>query len=230
MSSIPYRVADECYDSRTTTKRQQFRSGLLPSAWATRLARFVVAAAARSQGSTRLRQLVRLQLKMRFLSSIRIVRVSLALTVALWMAGFGCLLGCENMESAAASNDVISHENASTIVASGEACASMQSHHCCGKHAAHSAPKATTKKNSNETASLVPALAGIPGLMIDCPLAVNAAAALSKAGSDQSNAALVPVGGRTFLSDSSAPASAFLRPLRLPNRGHTHLRCCVFLI
>jgi hypothetical protein len=167
---------------------------------------------------------------MRFLSSIRIVRVSLALAVALWMAGAGCMLGCGNMVSAATSSDVVSHENTSTIVATGGACASMQSHHCCAKHRAQSAPKASAKTHSDQTTSLVPALAGIPGSMMECPLAVNAAAALSKAGSDQSNAALVAVSGRTFLSDSPAQASAFVRPLRLPNRGHTHLRCCVFLI
>src|SRR5512132_1296833 len=50
--------------------------------------------------STSKRMEFRLARIMRFLSSIRIVRVSLALAVALWMAGFGCLLGCENMVSA----------------------------------------------------------------------------------------------------------------------------------
>ena len=166
---------------------------------------------------------------MRFLSSIRIVRVSLALAVAFWMAGAGCMLGCGNMNAAMAS-DVVLSANASTIVASGGACASMQSHHCCAKHGAHSAPKATAKTNPTDVTMLVPALAGIPATMVDCPLVVNAAAALSKVGSDQSSAALPSAAGRTSLSDSPAQASAFVRPLRLPNRGHTHLRLCVFLI
>jgi hypothetical protein len=220
--------------SATTAERLQKENNSsgdpLPQQKAASDAQFALSASARNQGSTSLRQLVRLQLKMRFLSSIRIVRVSLALAVALWMAGAGCMFGCENMVSAATSSDVVAHENTSTIVATGEACASMQSHHCCPKRGAHSAPQASAKTHSHETASLVPALAGIPGPMMDCPLAVNAAAALAKAGSDQSNAASVSVSGRTFLSDSPAQASAFVRPLRLPNRGHTHLRLCVFLI
>ncbi len=164
---------------------------------------------------------------MRFLSSIRIVRVSLALAVALWMAGAGCLLGCDNMVSAAASSDVVSPENGSAHVGNGEeAPASMQSHHSCAKHGAHSARKAAAKS------MLVPAQASIPATaaMMDCPLAVNAAAALSKAGSDQANVALPAAAGRTLFSDSLALVSAFVRPLRLPNRGHTYLRCCVFLI
>jgi hypothetical protein len=167
---------------------------------------------------------------MRFLSTIRIVRVSLALAVALWMAGAGCMLGCGNMASAATSSDVVSHENTSTLVASGAACASMQSHHCCAKHGSHSAAKATPKTNSNETASLILAVGSTPGTMMDCPLAVNSAAALSKAGSDQASVALPSAGGRTSLSELPAQASAFVRPLRLPNRGHTYLHCCVFLI
>lgn len=170
---------------------------------------------------------------MRFLSSIRIVRVSLALAVASWMAGAGCLLGCGNMMAADASSDASSNAatpaSSSTIVAAGEACASMHAHDCCAKHRTHSASRADTKSNST-TAVFVPGLAATPATMMDCPLAVNAAAALSKAASDQSSVALASTSARASLSNSSEQTSAFARPLRLPNRGHTYLRCCVFLI
>jgi hypothetical protein len=167
---------------------------------------------------------------MRFLSSIRIVRLSLALAVAFWMAGAGCLLGCQNMASAATLSEVATQQDTPQLIDSGDACASSQSHHCCGKHRGHSAAKTTARAERAETATTEPALAATPETMIDCPLAINATAALSKFGSDQSSVALLPISGRTSLSVLQERTKAFARPLRLPNRGHTHLRYCVFLI
>jgi len=177
---------------------------------------------------------------MRFLSSIRIVRISLALAVAFWMAGAGCMLGCENMASAAPSTEVASPANSPAIVVTGEACASMHSHDCCAKRNAHSAAKAVTKSTSDKRQSVADsgkqirfdsaALVGIFPTMMECPLAVNASAVLSKARPDQSNVALPSSSERASLSNPPEQTSAFARPLRLPNRGHTYLHCCSFLI
>ena len=181
---------------------------------------------------------------MRFFSSLRIVRVGLALTVALWMAGAGCLLGCENMVSAAAhgseSAAVSSHAgNSLTIVAAGDACASMQSHGCCArrgaKPAAHSPSKSAPKPAAeSKTAAVTSVASGVElgttsSRMMDCPLAVNASAALSKAKPDTSRAALAQTQGGAPLPLREHP-TALSPPLLLPNRGHTYLRCCVFLI
>jgi hypothetical protein len=196
---------------------------------------------------------------MRLLSSIRIVRVSLALAVALWMAGAGCMLGCENMVAAASSPEVATPAASPTIVATGEACASMRSHDCCAKRGRHSvskpAAKVVTKTKSEfvaesqkknpvaakeqlnssepgniETTSFAPALNATPLTMIDCPLAVNATAVLSKVGSDDSHVALPSSAQPPALVNPLEQTSAIARPLRLPNRGHTYLHCCVFLI
>jgi hypothetical protein len=179
---------------------------------------------------------------MRFLSSIRIVRVSLALAVAFWMAGAGCMLGCENMVSAATSTEVASPANSPAIVVTGEACASMQSHDCCAKRNAHAPSKAVTKSISEKRQfaagsgekvpadSLLAALGATFPSMMECPLAVNAMGVLSKAGSDDSNLALPSRSVMTSLSNPPEQTSAFARPLRLPNRGHTYLHCCSFLI
>ena len=175
---------------------------------------------------------------MRFLSSVRIVRVSLALAVAFWMAGAGCMLGCENMASAAApSREIASPADSLAIVVTGEACASMQSHDCCAKRKAHSAAKAVAKPTSDKSQlvadsghSLFPALAGTFPMMMDCPLALNAMAVLSKATPDQSNVALPSRSELSSLSNPPEQTSAFARPLRLPNRGHTYMHCCSFLI
>jgi hypothetical protein len=167
---------------------------------------------------------------MRLLSSIRIVRISLALAVTFWMAGAGCMLGCQNMASATTLSDVATQPDAPGLIESGDACASSQSHHCCSKHGGHAAAKARARAETAQSATTEPAMAPTPETMIDCPLAINATAALSKFGSDQSSVASLPITGRTSLSDLQERAKAFARPQRLPNRGHTHLRCCVFLI
>ena len=191
---------------------------------------------------------------MRFFSSIRIVRVSLALAVALWMAGAGCLLGCENMMAAAASGEMELPADSPAIVVDGEVCASMRSHDCCAKGGARSAAKLSVKRHAvadspkkfpvqakvllsvveqlpAATASfLIPELSGTHPTMVDCPLAVNASAALSKAGSDDSNVALPSSCDTTSLSNSPVQMNRFGSPLRLPNRGHTYLHCCSFLI
>jgi hypothetical protein len=66
--------------------------------------------------------------------------------------------------------------------------------------------------------------------MMDCPLAVNSAAALSKAKPDLSRLSLTPPIAGYALPGNRAQTTALSTPLRLPNRGHTYLRCCVFLI
>jgi hypothetical protein len=176
---------------------------------------------------------------MRLLSSMRIVRVVLALAVALWMAGAGCMLGCENMVSAVAASEHHLTASAPIIVATGEACASMHSHDCCAKRGAKSASKAATRlaKTANPPIEIAPAsgtVAAEPGVssspMMDCPLAVNATAALSKPRQDQSSTALPSDSVTPSVSITIERSTAFARPLRLPNRGHTYLRCCVFLI
>ncbi|HUS11739.1 MAG TPA: hypothetical protein VMZ30_14830, partial [Pyrinomonadaceae bacterium] len=127
---------------------------------------------------------------MRFLSSMRIVRVTLALAVALWMAGAGCLVGCEDMVSAAAADHGSSTTTSDlTIIATGEACASMHSHDCC-KRGAKSSPKSVTKPSASPapqaaiTANNITENARSPAVaahsvatssaLMDCPLAVNA--------------------------------------------------------
>jgi hypothetical protein len=159
------------------------------------------------------------------------------------MAGAGCLLGCENMTMATASSQIASPASVAAIVVSGEACASLHSHDCCAKRSAQSvskaAPKAAPKsdklnfvsrKNVLAETDLPPALGATPFPMSDCPLAVNATAALSKSGPDDSNVALPASSKTSSLSNPPEQVTSMAHPLRLPNRGHTYLHCCVFLI
>ena len=196
-------------------------------------------------GSTSRRTGLRLSNAMRFFASIRIVRVALALAVALWMAGAGCLLGCENMVAAAAAASApaamsLTPTNSSTIVAAGDACASMHSHDCCARHGSKTAGNSTDKSASQPAAeSKTPAQTSVTALadfgatssmMMDCPLAVNATAALSKAKPDTSRTALAHTSATARLPLPQEQTTALSPPPLLPNRGHTYLRCCVFLI
>jgi hypothetical protein len=167
---------------------------------------------------------------MRMLSSTRIVRFVLVPLLCLWVAGGGCLLGCEGMAAANASSVQEKHSGRHSEVkaASGSACKSSSSHSCCTKHSG--ATKAAAKQTSKSAALLV-SLGGSPsGMMKECPLAVGRTALAAKMRDHEVAAA--PVLARSILPPESglertSPLSA---PARLPNRGHTYLRCCVFLI
>jgi len=167
---------------------------------------------------------------MTFISSMRLARVALSLAVTLWMAGAGCMLGCENMASAAANNAAPNANSLATIV-SGDACASAHSHDCCAKRGAKSAQTAARRPTSQSRVPRDLELAGNTSEpMVDCPLAVNATAALSKSGADHTLGVVANTNATNPVIALTKQRNAFVHPLRLPNRGYTYLQCCVFLI
>jgi len=173
---------------------------------------------------------------MRLLSSIRILRLGLALAVALWMAGAGCMLGCENMVSAVAASDLHPTTKGSELIVSGDACASMHGHDCCAKRSGKSVAQ-SAKKSAQAHARVEHAQAATTSQfeatssgMFDCPLAINANAALTKSRPDQSSVVSLSPGLTPSVSNAGEQTTALARPLRPPNRGHTYLRCCAFLI
>ncbi len=162
-------------------------------------------------------------------SSVRIVRFVLAPMLSLWVAGVGCMLGCEGMVAVATDKSAATtqhSEHIPTIVASGHACASNKTHDCCNKRRPESKTKA---RSGTPDRPLITSERPSSGMM-NCPLAVSRAAVVTKAQGGDTSAS--PALARSTLPAQSsleqiAPLST---PLRLPNRGHTYLRCCVFLI
>ncbi len=177
-------------------------------------------------------------------SSSKIVRFLLAPLLSLWVAGAGCMLGCEGMVASAAAGGIeqsgaLDSEHGSTIVASGHACSSggssaassdelNGSHNCCKKGTTEVQPKA--QQASPSAVTLIQSGASSSSAMKDCPLAGSKEAVVTK--SRRGDASATPSVAHSYL-----PAQKFLEqptPLstlpRLPNRGHTYLRCCVFLI
>jgi len=175
---------------------------------------------------------VRLSLMMWSLSSARIVRFVLAPALSLWVAGAGCMFACGSMVAAAASHSGMSEDQHAgqsvAIVDSGHACSSAKSHDCCAKSKTEDQTKASptevpyTALMASEQSSSREAMG--------CPLAVNGAAVVTKVSSKE-------IAAPAALSTSTYPNENFIeqktslspRP-RLPNRGYTYLRCCVFLI
>jgi hypothetical protein len=116
-------------------------------------------------------------------------------------------------------------ESANTIEAA-ESCHAARSHDCCA-----------TEKPKKQTATRVKQPEGVTSfapaprdMMKDCPLVVNATAVTSK------NSTHVPDPGRvsvavlpSFEKQTLQADHALVVPF-LPNRGPTHLLCCVFLI
>ena len=136
------------------------------------------------------------------LFSSRAVRLLLSVSVSVWMAG-GCLLGCSSTAAGAESKHL------ATTIAAGQSC-----------HAKHT-------KQSTGVPSFVPGPHGVPK---DCPLVVNATAATSKSNGQLPALGRGPVSAPPVVSNTTVQSNTSLVVSYLPNRGPTHLRCCVFLI
>jgi|SRR5215207_52233 len=137
--------------------------------------------------------------------STKIVRLVLALSVSVWMAG-GCLFGCSNSALGAGPVAEGHHSSAQTIVA-GASC-----------HAA---------KHAQRGLNVAPAPRG---MMKDCPLAVSAGAATSKNSNHLPDPGRGPVSVLPVAENRTESSNSFVVIPYLPNRGPTYLRCCVFLI
>ena len=146
----------------------------------------------------------------------RIFHGSIAITLTMWVAGFGCIFGCETASKMA---------TAAVQVHSRVAMATLNhaatNHSCC-------------KRRKNSSQPTVDATLA-PPIMLDngessvsgCPLAANASALASTSSHPQP-----PVVAADHVSPALrvAPSSTVPPPALYQNRGHTYLRCCVFLI
>jgi hypothetical protein len=163
-------------------------------------------------------------------SFLKIARMGLAATLVLWVAGAGCLLGCEGMMTAAASESFTQahHGNGDlNLVVSGEACASAKSHDCCAKRNHSAQPKA--QPTGKQAATLIetdPASTA----MSDCPLAMSRTVVVAKSGARETSSATIVANANLPTQNLIEQPAPLISQVRLPNRGHTYLRCCSFLI
>ena len=153
--------------------------------------------------------------------SLKSVRFLLSVGVSIWMAG-GCLFGCSGTAMGAESE-----HDVQTAVA-GESCHSARSHDCCSQNAKQ--PE-TPKKNIAKQQTNVPSFAPAPrGMMNDCPLVANATAATPKSSGQLPEPGRGLVSALPIIENKIEQSNISHVVAYLPNRGPTHLRCCVFLI
>jgi hypothetical protein len=166
---------------------------------------------------------------------IKFSRLLLALSVSVWMAG-GCLFGCSGGQVMAA--EVSQEETA----VSGDSCNKARQHDCCTRPNAQKLPRPKTKKQVARHASATHTGTGLalstgpsalnapPRSMQDCPLMTNATAVTAKNNGNlpdpgHTSVAMLPAIKNTSKQTEFTPVQSYI-----PNRGPTHLRCCVFLI
>ncbi|MGH9959490.1 MAG: hypothetical protein ACREBC_20580 [Pyrinomonadaceae bacterium] len=152
--------------------------------------------------------------------------------LSLWLAGIGCIMGCEGVLGSAiqpGTSGIQPPAHSTNDVVSGDACASDSSHHCCKKRTSKAEPQ--TERHSSATTVRPMTDRSSSEVGGRCPLAVSRAVVLAKK-LQAKDLDTSPAFGQSII-----PANGFLeqttslsKPPRLPNRGHTYLRCCVFLI
>ena len=181
---------------------------------------------------------------MRSLFSSRIVRSTLAILLTLWVAGIGCIFGCEGMVAIAANRTPHNGRQSEVLsLVSNQSCSSAKSHSCCAMKAESQEANFGRERRSNEfalktqrigpqgttAAPLITTNNPSSGVK-ECPFAVSRVAVTAR-GRDNISGAAATITPSTLHSATPLEQTLSLSsPRRLPNRGHTYLRCCVFLI
>jgi hypothetical protein len=131
-----------------------------------------------------------------------------AAALIVWLAGVGCFFGCEMSVSASTADE---HRAATRA----DSCPAFAGHDCC--HKANSAAAALRPAPPEETTTC-------------CPLARQATSDPARKVS-ASDAPVAAAGSRLgFAPDTRTLTLLASHRPRVPDRGSTHLRCCVFLI
>ena len=157
------------------------------------------------------------------LFSNKALRLLLAVSVSVWMAG-GCLFGCSN--NALGAEGV---EGDANVIEAGESCHAKRSHDCCT--ATKPKPKKRVAANLKQQPAGVPSVLTTPrGMMNDCPLVVNSTAVTSKSSAPEPDPGRGPVAALPNFEKQIEHVNNIVVVSFLPNRGPTYLRCCVFLI
>ena len=159
--------------------------------------------------------------------SNKVVRLLLSISVSIWMAG-GCLFGCSNTTMAAESSAA---DTAVPTIEAGESCQAVRSgrsHSCCASQ--NPKPKKQTARKVMQPEGVTSFVPTPRGMTQDCPLVTNATAATSKNGTDVPDPGRGPVSALPLIEKTIVQSNTPIVSAYLPNRGPTHLRCCVFLI
>ncbi len=180
-------------------------------------------------------------------SSSFVARFLLVPLLSVWVAG-GCVLGCGGMTALAANEQTggtsAGSNQAAPVVTSGHACSSgvkstlsaspdsvsgRNNHSCCKQSSSEA--KTQTRPADPRIGTSVEVGSSSSGMMKDCPLAGGKVAIVTKSSrGDETNPQLAVTQSYRPEQKSVEQPTPLSKPPLLPNRGHTYLRCCVFLI
>lgn len=150
-----------------------------------------------------------------------IARRVVAAALVLWLAGVGCFFGCEMGVVSAAAEEV----DGQKAFEESDSCPAFAGGDCCHKAKAESGGD---DDDNGGGSNLRRAPARMPRTDC-CPLKAQTADPARKAGA--TDASLAEAGTPLkFTPPAHTPARLDAHHLRVPDRGSTHLRCCVFLI
>lgn len=146
-------------------------------------------------------------------SEIGVIARRLAcLVLVLWLAGVGCIIGCE-MNTAAAFAAPQAKEQ---TITEDESCDASAGKACCHKKKGGGQLALGTSQTGTHSSC--------------CPLAAISADPGRKLGSKDAPPLVVAESKLPGATASHIPARKSSYKLRVPDRGSTHLRLCVFLI
>jgi hypothetical protein len=155
-------------------------------------------------------------------------RSIIAFALIAWCAGTGCMIVGYSRAAATESGlaaKLVDHAMGGSMP--------MDAHACCKAKRSSPARRARTKSKSAETPELnlltTPSAPTQTGVMNCCPLTSGAIVATSRSQSNDEAAILHQPNSARLLTIKSDPAPLAV-PLRLPNRAHSYLLDCAFLI
>lgn len=137
-----------------------------------------------------------------------VIRRLAALALVLWLAGFGCFMGCEMSAAAAPASKGEAFETADSCP--------MASHDCCR----------SPEGNHPTSVETIPEHRNSPSC---CPLTGQAADPARKVGNLDTPLA-ASTSGLSFALNSRPTFKFSSDNLPVANKGSTYLRCCVFRI
>lgn len=175
---------------------------------------------------------------MKLLSPTELVGKLAVIILAFWIAGAGCLLGCEGMAAAAPAEDLkltSTSNHSSALIVEGDACASTEGHSCCRKKSRASrkqstaVPAAEVSQRAERDLTSTRLNESSTSGMKACPFAISRALSVAKLrdGPMSATTGLSPILPTQAVREQKLALST-ISPL--PNRGHTYLHCCSFLI